>query len=290
MAAEAATRSEADTALSANVATLSSAVSTENTRATAAEALKANLAGGNIFTTGKQVLAGSATGYASLNVPNGASSPSAPGPGDLWLLGSDIHLQFQDKNSATQSLAFLTDLQTADSTTLASAKSYTDTSVAAEATARTAADTSTLSSANSYTDTTAATTLSSAKSYTDSSAATTLGASKSYTDTSVAAEAAARIAGDATLTTSVAALDTAVARKPRGRPRRRALKANLAGGNNFTGGSQKLAAATGNYSSLNIASGGAGQRHVAAGDVALTMPTVTRSFRMPTTRRRAWRL
>ena len=127
----------------------------------------------NNFTGGKQTFPASATGYASLNVPNTGTAPSSPQAGDLWLLGSDIHLQFQDKNSATQSLAFLTDLQTADSTTLASAKSYTDTSLATEAAARIAADATTLSSAKSYTDTAAATTLSSAKSYTDSSAATT---------------------------------------------------------------------------------------------------------------------
>jgi hypothetical protein len=64
------------TGLTGDLSTLTSAISTETTNRTAADALKANLAGGNAFTTGKQVLAAADTGYASLNVPNATNAPT----------------------------------------------------------------------------------------------------------------------------------------------------------------------------------------------------------------------
>src|SRR5207245_3230575 len=68
---------------------LSNSLTSEVTRATGAEAAlnlsKANLAGGNLFTGGSQVLAGSAIGYPSLNIPNGSAAPNSAVTGDLWL-------------------------------------------------------------------------------------------------------------------------------------------------------------------------------------------------------------
>src|SRR5204862_422328 len=133
----------AETLLGASIATesaraigvesgLSSAITAEIARATAQELLKANLAGGNMFTGGAQKLAPSATGYASLNVPDTGAIPSNPAFGDIWLLNNDTHLQFEDKNSATQSLAFLSDITTTNAGTLASANSYTDAQVLIE--------------------------------------------------------------------------------------------------------------------------------------------------------------
>ena len=58
-------------------ATLTTNLAGEVSRATAQELLKANLDGGNLFTNGKQTLAASATGAASLNVPAGAA-PTTP--------------------------------------------------------------------------------------------------------------------------------------------------------------------------------------------------------------------
>src|SRR5207245_1930105 len=106
---------------------LSSAITAETTRATAAENGKANLAGGNMFTGGAQKLAPSATGYASLNVPDTGAVPSNPALGDIWLLNNDTHLQFEDKNSATQSLAFLSDITSANSSLLGANNSWTGT-------------------------------------------------------------------------------------------------------------------------------------------------------------------
>ena len=73
--------------------------------------LKANLAGGNTFTTGKQILAASATGYASINVPAGVL-PTTIAAGDMYLLtGGDTHIQFIDTTSNVQELAYLSDVQ-----------------------------------------------------------------------------------------------------------------------------------------------------------------------------------
>ena len=220
-----------------DAATLTSAntyTDAEKTRAMAAEALKANLAGGNIFTGGSQVLAPSDGAYASLNVPNSTTTPTTPGVGDIWLVNLDPHLNFRDMNNATQMLAFFSDITTANSNTLTSANSYADTKVATEATARIAGDTATLSSANAHADAGDATTLSSAN---------------AHSDAAVLAESVARAAGDAATLTSadaytdgqVATINTSLAGK-----------ANLAGGNIFTGGSQVLAPSDGAYASLNV--------------------------------------
>ncbi|MCU1309257.1 MAG: phage related tail fiber protein, partial [Candidatus Angelobacter sp.] len=83
----------ANTAISNNAATITA----EAVRATAAEGTlttnlaaantaitgKANLAGGNSFTGGKQILPVATVAYASLNVANGAT-PTAPVAGDVW--------------------------------------------------------------------------------------------------------------------------------------------------------------------------------------------------------------
>ena len=123
---------------------------------------KANLSNGNIFLLGKQTLAAADTGYASLNVPAATNPPTSLSPGDVWLGNSaDSHLQYQDKSNATQSIAFMSDITSADSSTLTSANGYTDTQVAAEAAARIAGDATTLASAKSYADAGDATTLSS---------------------------------------------------------------------------------------------------------------------------------
>ena len=66
----------------------------------------------NAFTGGKQTLAPSATGFASLNFPNSGVTPTTPAPaiGDLWLTTGDPHLQFQSAAGTTKSLAFTTDV------------------------------------------------------------------------------------------------------------------------------------------------------------------------------------
>jgi trimeric autotransporter adhesin len=74
------------------------------------------LSGGNLFTGGKQVLPASAAAYASLNVPNTGAAPTTPALGDVWLTTGDTHLQFQDKNNATQSLAFVSDFTSGNNT------------------------------------------------------------------------------------------------------------------------------------------------------------------------------
>jgi adhesin YadB/C len=210
----AAVLAESVTRAAGDAATLTSAntyTDAEKTRAMAAEALKANLAGGNTFTGGSQVLAPSAGAYASLNVPNSTTAPTTPGVGDIWLVNLDPHLHFRDMNNATQMLAFFSDITTANSNTLASARTYTDTSVATEAAARVAGDAATLSSANAHADAGDAATLSSAD---------------AHADTAVMAESVARAAGDAaTLTSANTYTD---AEKTRAMAAE-ALKANLAG-------------------------------------------------------------
>jgi len=93
--------------------TITSNLNSEISRATAAEnnlsATKANLAGGNTFSGGKQTLAASTSSHASLNVPDTGSAPSTPVAGDVWLTNANTHLQFLDKNNATHSLMFTDD-------------------------------------------------------------------------------------------------------------------------------------------------------------------------------------
>jgi len=99
--------------------TLQSNITAEMTRAQAAELLKANLAGGNTFTTGEQILAASATGYASINLPAGVA-PQTPLAGDVFLItGGDKHIQFVDTSSAVQELAFLSDVTSSNNSVAA---------------------------------------------------------------------------------------------------------------------------------------------------------------------------
>ena len=133
------------------------------------------------------------------------------------------------------------ELAAGDAATLSSAKSYTDTSVAAEAGKREQGDAATLQAAKTYTDTSVAaeaeertqgdaTTLSSAKTYTDTSvadeaqkrgqgAAATLQSANSHADSAVASEKSARESGDrTTLESAKAYVDKAIAELVDGSP------------------------------------------------------------------------
>ena len=79
----------------------------------------------NTFAGGKQTLAPSTSGYASLNVPNSGPAPTSPAKGDLWLTTANTHLQFLDNTNTTQSVAFLSDVTGEDSTLLSSNNSFT---------------------------------------------------------------------------------------------------------------------------------------------------------------------
>jgi uncharacterized repeat protein (TIGR03803 family) len=68
----------------------------------------------NTFAGGKQSLAPSAAGYASLNLPDTGTAPSTPAMGDLWLTTGDAHPKFQDRTNTTQSLAFLSDVNSSN--------------------------------------------------------------------------------------------------------------------------------------------------------------------------------
>src|SRR5204862_353647 len=149
--------------------------------ATVVSAIFAKRNAANIFTNGKQTLALSASGFASLNIPPNGMPPSSPASGDIWTINTDRHLQFQTM-TGLETLAFNSDIATANSGTLTAANAYTDTQVAAEATARQAGDASTLSSANAHADAGDVATLSSANTFTSSA---------------VAAEAILRATGDA---------------------------------------------------------------------------------------------
>jgi hypothetical protein len=188
----------------------------------------------NTYTAGSKQSFVASTGAGSLtglSISGAAADPASLSQGDVWFRTDLNHLQFQDATNTPQSLAFMSDVTATDATTLTSAKSYTDTT-----------------------------------------AATTLSSAKGYTDSSVATEAAARMAADAaTLASANSYTDTSVGAEKSRALAAEALKANLDGGNIFTGGSQKLAAATTNYSSLNVATGAAPDSgHVAAGDLWLT--------------------
>ena len=79
----------------------------------AADLLKANLANGNTFTAGSQILAQSTTAYSSLNIPVGGAAPTTPALGDVFTTTTDTHLQFRDSTNTTQQIAFLTDVSNA---------------------------------------------------------------------------------------------------------------------------------------------------------------------------------
>jgi uncharacterized repeat protein (TIGR03803 family) len=79
----------------------------------------------NSFAGGKQTLAPSAAGYASLNLPGTGAAPSTPAMGDLWLTNADTHPKFRDSTNTTQSVAFLSDISSAGSGLLGSNNAFT---------------------------------------------------------------------------------------------------------------------------------------------------------------------
>src|SRR5437868_7661319 len=240
--AEALARASADTTLQGNIAA-------ETTRATSAEtalqgnidslsAAAAKLAGNNQFTgsntfTGPKVdLRGAA---ATLPVQTTMTAPPASGSANACVSGQmllhvtgDPGKQLFICNTALDGWVMVND----DSATAATANAYTDSKVAAEASARSAADSAeaaartqgdadTLSTANTFT-TNAVATEAAARALGDTAA---VASANGFTSAAVSAEATARAQGDAdTLAASKTYSDTGLA-----------LKANLAGGNNFSG-------------------------------------------------------
>src|SRR5207249_907638 len=185
-----------------------------------------------------QALAASAAGYASLNVPNSSTGPDNAhvAIGDVWLTTLDPHLNFRDMNNMTQMLAFFSDITTANAGTLASANSYTDAQVLIEKNRATGAEgTLTTNLSNEISRAMGAETAETTRA---TGAETLLGAS-------IATESARAIGVESGLSSAITA-ETARATA------QEALKANLAGGNNFTGGPQNLAASTATYPSFNV--------------------------------------
>ena len=216
----------------AAIAAANTAISTETTRAQGQEALKANLAGGNLFTTGKQILAPSTSGYASINVPAGVL-PTTIAAGDVYLLtGPDSHLQFIDTTSNVQELAFLSDVQSSN----ASVTAETNRAEGVEATLT-------------------------------ASIATT----NTNLSGEIARATSAELALGASITSdeaAIAAANTAISTETTRAQGQEALKANLAGGNLFTTGKQILAPSTSGYASINVPAGVL-PTTIAAGDMYL---------------------
>ena len=120
----------------------------------------------------------------------------------------DGRLDDEIERAKDEEAAIRRELAAGDAATLSSAKSYTDTSVAAEAGKREQGDATTLQAAKNYTDTSVA---AEAEERTQGDA-TTLSSAKTYTDTSVADEAQKRGQGDAaTLQSANSHADAAVA-------------------------------------------------------------------------------
>src|SRR5207248_522954 len=191
-------------------------ITTETARATTAENAKANLAGGNMFTGGAQKLAPSATGYASLNVPDTGAVPSSPNLGDIWLLNNDTHLQFRDKTSTTQSLAFFSDITSANSSLLSASNNWTGT--------------------NSFSNPISGSVTGTASTITGSvgeNQVTGLTTDLNNLNTAIAGETTRAVTAEGNLSS---AITTETARATTAEN----AKANLAGGNMFTGGAQKL--------------------------------------------------
>src|SRR6202795_3773250 len=216
---------------------LSTAISTETSRAEAAETTltngKANLAGGNTFTTGEQILAASATGYASINVPAGVA-PANPLAGDVFLItGGDNHIQFIDPSSTAQEIAYMSDV------------TASNTSVATETARAEAAETALGTQITTETGRAEASELTLTGSI---SAEVTRATGRESTPTpAISTETSRAEAAETTLTNG---------------------KANLAGGNTFTTGEQILAASATGYASINVPAGVAPANPL-AGDVFL---------------------
>ena len=153
----------------------------------------------------------------------------------------DGRLDDEIERAKGEEAAIRRELAAGDAATLSSAKSYTDTSVAAEAGKREQGDATTLQAAKTYTDTSVAAeaeertqgdaaTLSSAKTYTDTAVAdeaqkrgqgdaATLQSANSHADAAVASEKSARESGDrTTLESAKAYVDKAIAELVDGSP------------------------------------------------------------------------
>ncbi|MBI2679371.1 MAG: hypothetical protein HYX28_11375, partial [Candidatus Koribacter versatilis] len=183
------------------------------------------LAGGNVFTGGKQTLAPGTAAAASLNIDSGVA-PTVPAAGDVWNESGD--LKVRTDGSTTRTLAYTDSAisgTAATSTKLAANGSNcaageaalgvdefgaaegcynvaTQTELDAEATTRAADDAGTLASAKTYADAGDVTTLASAKTYADAGDAATLASAKTYADagdaTTLASAKTYADAGDAT--------------------------------------------------------------------------------------------
>ncbi|MEO6119088.1 MAG: hypothetical protein ABIP12_00245, partial [Terriglobales bacterium] len=90
------------TARAAGDATNASAITAETTARIAADGLDAKLAGGNIFTGGKQTFAPATAAAASVNIDGGAA-PTTPVQGDIWNEGGVLKVF---NGTTTKTLAF----------------------------------------------------------------------------------------------------------------------------------------------------------------------------------------
>jgi len=206
-----------------------------------------------------------------MNIPVTGAAPSTPNQGDLFTIPTDTHLQFRDSTNTTQALAFMADV-------LAS-----NTSVATEtARAEAAEGVLTTNLAGEVTRATGAEGVLTTNLSNEVSRAT---AAEGVLTTNLAAEAATRAAADTTLGASISGevtratgaegvLTTNLSNEVSRATAAEALKANLAGGNVFTTGSQTLAASTTGYASMNIPVTGAAPSTPNQGDL-FTIPTDT---------------
>ena len=202
---------------------------------------------GNLFTGGKQTLAASAAGYASLNVPNSGSAPSSPLAGDLWLTPGDPHLQFVDKNSATQALAYMSDITSGTASTITGSISEAQVT-------------------NLVGDLAAANAATAAESTRAQGVETGLSAA-------IATETAARIAGDSATLSAAESFSGNASNLSGGTVGQGFLPGDLVynnQGNLFTGGKQTLAASAAGYASLNVPNSGTAPSSPLAGDLWLT--------------------
>lgn len=229
------------TARMVQVVILSASIANETTRATGAEstlqtninnlsAASAKLNGGNQFSGGSQNLAPSTAGYASLNIPSSNTQPSNPVVGDIWLLANDPHLNFRATNAASELLAFMSDINSANSATLTAANQYTDAQVLAEKTRAMAAEgTLTTNLNNEITRATSAETAeASARQAADAAEATARIAADAALGASIIAETNRATSAESTLTTN---LNNEISRATAAEN----TKANLTGGNTLSG-------------------------------------------------------
>ena len=62
--------------------------------------------------------------FAGMNIVGVSTPPATLAAGDLWLLSTDTHPEFQDNTNATQKLAFLSDIQTNNTSLLGSTNTW----------------------------------------------------------------------------------------------------------------------------------------------------------------------